>query len=239
MQHDIFLDGEADNWYDRNEADVRDSYKGDIMLDYLQSLTLEGMKILDVGCGNGHRLAKILDKKKGGVEAYGIEPSAKAVNAKADERLNLFQGVSHDLSRFPDEMFDIVTVAFVFHWVDRAKLLKTVSEIDRVLKNRGLLAIADFFPTHPQRRTYHRNPELGVYTYKQNYPEIFRATNIFQSIYRMNFIHPNAEHHEWDRNDINLTGGDDHGYLEVFKKDYDGSYPIADIQADSSSPLHR
>jgi len=234
MQHDIFMDGEADAWYERNKPGLSDDYKGDIMLDYLSSLSLEGKKVLDVGCGNGHRLSKLLDK---GIDAYGIEPSGKAVDSKVDERLHLFQGLSHDLARFPDGMFDIVTVFFVFHWIDRSKLLNTVSEIDRVLKNGGILAIADFFPAYPQRRTYHRNPKLGIYTYKQDYPGMFRATNIYESIYRMNFLHPDAVHYEFDRNDINLTGGDDHGYMEVFRKDYSSMYPIVDLKADPSSPI--
>jgi ubiquinone/menaquinone biosynthesis C-methylase UbiE len=150
------------------------------------------------------------------------------------------EGVSHDLSAFPDASFDIVTVSFVFHWVDRSKLLQTVSECDRVLKDGGLLAIQDFFPAAPQRRMYHRNPELGVFTYKQVYSDIFRASNIYTSVFRMNFLHPNAEHMAWDRRDDTLKGGDDHGFLEVLKKDLNGNYPIKDeVMGDRNSPMHQ
>ena len=104
--------------------------------------------MLDIGCSAGHQLARLV---KESAEGYGIDPSEKAIWAGKNKysNLNLQRGVAHILD-FDEEFFDIVYLTFVFHWIDRSYLLKTVAEIDRVLRNGGRLIIADFCPNKPR-----------------------------------------------------------------------------------------
>lgn len=236
MQHDIFRGGEANNWYNRNKLGLTDNYTGDPLLDYLLPLDLVGKKILDIGCGNGHRLARLAEL---GAECWGVEPSAKAVEEGKQRfpKLFLSVGCSHDLRSFKDEGFDLVTVSFVFHWVDRARLIQTVSEIDRVLKDGGTLAIQDFYPDVPHKRPYHHDLNLCIYTYKQQYAEMFLATNLYTQIFRANFEHPKGDDHSWHKRDDSLKGNDENGYLVVMKKDLQGNYPIRDTDKGISEKL--
>lgn len=55
--------------------------------------------------------------------------------------------------------------------VDRSYLLKTVAEVDRVLKRGGFLSIEDFDVPIPYKRTYKHNP--NVFTYKYDYTKLF------------------------------------------------------------------
>lgn len=133
--------------------------------------------------------------------------------------MHISQGTA-DVLDFEDNFFDIVFISFVFHWVGRSKLLKAVSEIDRVLKDGGTLVISDFFPDIPHRRTYHHNTELGVYTYKQDYSKIFTASNLYTENTRIPFMHigPKRE----------LTGfklGDNSGMLISLTKSLTNNYP--------------
>lgn len=228
MQHDQFLHGEADNWYERNREDLINKYSGDYMSQYLLGTDLQNKKVLDVGCGHGDRLNEL---SKHGAQCWGIEPSQLAVDeaSKMFPQIEVSVGVSHDLARYAEASFDIVTVAFVFHWVDRARLLQTVSEIDRVLKDGGTLLIMDFFPDVPHRREYHHNLDLGVYTFKQIYADMFTASNIYTELDRVKFKHPDGVHYDWHQRDDSLTGGDRDGMLVVLQKDLLGNYPVRKV----------
>lgn len=175
MQHDIFSKDEADNYFARNDGHetVNDPFS-----DVLRTLDLKGKKILDIGCADGYKLAEFTDS-----DCYGIDPSQKAIDAGLERfpRLKLQVGVSHDLP-YADDTFDVVWLNFVFHWLDRSKLMKTVSEIDRVLKDGGTLVISDFSVPLPQKRPYFHRTDVEMFTYKQYYPALFTSSNLYTSL---------------------------------------------------------
>ena len=123
----------------------------------LDSLNLSGNeKVLDVGCGHGLMLIGAAKRLTGG-KAYGIDiwdsadqssNSARATmqNAQAEgvkDRVDLQDGDARMIP-FPDNSFDIVLSSWVIHNMkaesDRSK---AISEIVRVLKPGGRLAITD------------------------------------------------------------------------------------------------
>ncbi len=209
MQHDIFLEGEGDNWHERNK-DAIASKPDDLLTKYLLSRDLEGKRILDIGCSNGHCLVRI------GGERYGIDPSASAI-ASIQPPIHAEVGVSHDLP-YPDSFFDIVAVSFVFHWLDRSKLLKTVSEIDRVLKSGGTLCIMDFYPDAPHKRRYHHREDVEVFTYKQDYSNIFVESGLYGVESKRFFMHPESG------TDAAITDGDKGGFFAALRKR--DAYPL-------------
>lgn len=187
-QDSIFFDYEGDNWFTRNKDKItkkRSVSSEDQVLKMLGEYGIKPRRILEVGCSNGWRLNNLQKKYK--AECVGVEPSAEAVRdgKKRYPKLKLQRALA---SKMPIEgSFDLVIVSFVFHWIARDGLLKSVSEIDRLVKNEGFLIISDFSPDVPTRVLYHHLPEKNVYTYKLDYPKIFTSTAIYTPVGRFTF----------------------------------------------------
>mgnify|MGYP001559038860 CR=1 FL=1 len=180
MQDDIFWDGEADQYFARNQAALTDPGRTlrDPVLRMIESVGLRPRRVLEVGCANGWRLEAL--RQRYSCRAFGIEPSSDAIRDGCQRypRVRLFRGSADDMP-FRRPWFDLVIVAFCFHWVAREHLFQSVAEIDRVLATDGCLIINDFAPRWPTKTRY-RHCE-GVNTYKQAYHEIFLASVLYAS----------------------------------------------------------
>ncbi len=126
------------------------------------------MKVLEVGCGDGTRLAWL--KNNLNADCYGIEPSAQAVAAACAKGLSVQQGTA-DVLPFDDNSFDIVIFGFCLYLCDREDLFRIASAADRVLRDSGWIFILDFFSPVPCAKTYHHRP--GVLSYKMDYRTLF------------------------------------------------------------------
>ena len=78
-QKEIFLHSEGDAWFTRNQQDVanRKLPDDDPLLREILDMQIAwrgGVKVLEVGCGDGTRLAWL--KNNLNADCYGIEPSA-------------------------------------------------------------------------------------------------------------------------------------------------------------------
>lgn len=124
----------------------------------------EGNKILDVGCGVGSYLVGL--SKEGRVN-YGVDPlwetSLVKAHKKADSEevdIYLFRAFGEYLP-FKDEVFDeVLCVSTLQHVNDQ---YKTLQEIKRVLKQKGLLLVS--VPQTIRKSSFKR---LGVYTMHLN-----------------------------------------------------------------------
>ncbi len=174
-QKDIFLQSEGDEWFSRNRQAlaVRKFPEGDAILEELLDI-LSGktcgrkLKVLEIGCGDGGRLAWL--QQNCAVDCYGVDPSAKAVEAAASCGINAAKAVADDLP-FKDGEFDVVIFGFCLYLCDRSDLFRIACEADRVLCSPGWLLIQDFFSPIPRSRIYHHRP--GVMTYKMDYRNLF------------------------------------------------------------------
>lgn len=104
----------------------------------------DGWTILDVGCGGGFTIRRLLKRSKD-AQVYGIDISeesvtkARQVNAEVlDKQVYVTQGSAEQLP-YNDEMFDLVTaVETVYFWPNLPDCLQ---EVRRVLKPGGKFAI--------------------------------------------------------------------------------------------------
>jgi SAM-dependent methyltransferase len=194
-QADLFLSGEGDNWFRRNQgALVPERVQGpDWALRLVREAGVVPRRALEVGASNGYRLECL--RREFGCEAVGVEPSAEAVaeGARAFPGVTLRRGLSHDLGAFPDEHFDLVMLLVMLHWVDRRHLLRTAAEVDRVLAVGGHLLVSDFFPEQPHKVRYHHRPDVQAYTYKQDYTALWLATNLYSRAAEVMFDHATGE----------------------------------------------
>lgn len=190
-QDSIFKRCEGDNWFSRN----REALERKVTVDW-PSLFVERLEsralirsVLELGCANGWRLERIKPLFSAGCRLSGIDASRAAVE---DGRtrfpdLDLHEGLLSDVP--VQGAFDLVIIYFVLHWVDRSTLARSISEIDRVVKDGGLLIVGDFLPDVPQRRKYHHLPDENVFTYKQDYTRIFENLCTYRELARVTFRH--------------------------------------------------
>jgi SAM-dependent methyltransferase len=190
-QDEAFLRGEADAWFARNRAAlVPESLPGrDPVLVLLARAGLRPREVVEVGAANGYRLAALCRCHP--CNATAVEPSGQAL---ADGRarfpeVHFLQGMAHHMPGLEDGRCDLVIVNFVMHWVERALLLRTAAEIDRVLQDGGYLLVGDFYPEAPQRVRYHHLPHAEVWTYKQDYPQLWLASQLYEEVGSLTFDH--------------------------------------------------
>ncbi len=191
----VFLNGEADSYFIRNKdtliANGEVSYGIKLLIEFLNRQDLEmwdeSKKILEIGACYGYNLKYLSDRIN--IECYGIEPSIEAINYgklryKDNSKIHLVCGTSDELP-YKDSLFDVVVLGCCMFWVDRKYLMKTVSEVDRVLKDGGYLAIIDFDTSVPYKRDNIHNHD--AWTYKMQYINLFLSNPQYYMVDRKCF----------------------------------------------------
>jgi ubiquinone/menaquinone biosynthesis C-methylase UbiE len=174
-QKEVFLNSEGDAWFKRNRQSLSaiklpddDPISREILDLFVFNQLDTNSKILEIGCGDGRRLAWI--EETYGAKCFGIEPSNEAVAAAKNRGLSVSQG-SADSLPFEDKFFDLVIFGFCLYLCDRDDLFRIASEADRVLRAPGWLVIQDFYSPSPLVKDYHHKD--GVKSYKMNYSTLF------------------------------------------------------------------
>ncbi len=103
--------------------------------------SLEGARVLDVGCGTGRLALWIADRIGPSGTVVGIDPLPErvAIARAAAHGIRFEVGRAEDLSAFASASFDAVIMSSVFHWVtDKPRAL---AEARRVLAPGGRLGL--------------------------------------------------------------------------------------------------
>jgi SAM-dependent methyltransferase len=217
-QDDLFFRREGDNWFRRN----RDALDTGGRMDWPTQLVgmMAGQQdirsVVELGCSNGYRLANSGDTEDGlPIRRDGCEPrGGRDGRERYLDRIPPRAAVKHSIGGLRP-----VIVRFVLHWVDRRTLARSISEIDRVTRDGGVLVLGTFCPTTP-RRAYHHLPEAGVFTYKQDYARIFEALGTYREFARIAFDHSGS-----DEPVLQETPSADRGYCVLLKKSLEMYYP--------------
>ena len=181
LQDNVFARSEGDRWFERNRKAL-DGFDtaADLPLKILGLYDLHPERVVEIGAANGFRLAAI--HARTGAAVFAVEPSAEAIlNGKATFPCVTF--VRGTAASVPlTETFTLVIVNFVFHWIDRASLLRAVAEVDRLVQDDGYLLIGDFHPSNQLQVRYHHLAEEQLFTYKQNYAATFLASGLYHPV---------------------------------------------------------
>jgi|SRR5579862_452588 len=111
---------------------------GDVFLDWLGLPT--GLRCLDVGCGNG-AFTELFVQRCAPAEMHGVDPAPAQIEfarGRPGARAAQFHEGGAMALPFPDNKFDVATMALVIFFVPEP--VKGVAEMARVVKPGGLVA---------------------------------------------------------------------------------------------------
>jgi SAM-dependent methyltransferase len=181
LQDNVFLQSEGDRWFARNQnaLAVFDA-ESDLAIKLMALYGLRPDSALEIGAANGFRLAEI--HRRSGARVVAVEPSTRAIAEGQNHFpfVTFVRGLAHSIPLH--EYFDVVIVNFVLHWVDRTKLVQSIAEIDRMVKDGGFLIIGDFYPTNRLQVRYHHLPTEDLQTFKQDYAQPFLASGLYHPV---------------------------------------------------------
>jgi hypothetical protein len=218
-QDAVFSSQEADAWFDRNaDSAIEPAMPEQRILKALKQVDLpESGTLIDIGGASG-KIAEGFRLEHPNWVCRVIEPSANAISAGkvAFPSLEFSQGSISQKEGMPWSESSVVIVSGVFCWVDRCLISRAICNVDMAVKPGGWLVISDFDPPFLRANPYKHHP--GLYTYKQDYTEIFRQLGIYQLVYR--FSENMISHTSSDINDLY----DCQWVTTVLKKDVQGRY---------------
>ena len=215
FQKKKFLKSGGNDWFNRNlKGKIKTGSESDF--DILLPFLSKKDKILEIGCSNGHNLNYIKEQvPEYDLNLYGIDPSSASLKSSeyisSDISLNI--GTSDNLE-FDDNFFNIIICGFFLYLIDRELVFKTVSEIDRVLKEGGFLFIMDFDVPSPSSNNYRHLKNIK--TYKNNYSKFFTGGNHYTLVGKKHFSLKNNHFNE----NVDERVSSSILYKEFFKKIY-------------------
>jgi SAM-dependent methyltransferase len=214
VQRDVFLSGEADAYFQRNEAAYSASSldRESLPLRVVSRYVAQQSTVLEIGCANGANLDRL--RGSTGCSGAGVDPSASAIRKGLADFPGLdLRRATADALPFADTTFDVVWFGFCLYVTDRPLLPRVVAEADRVLKNLGYLVIVDFDPPHPVCRDYHH--AAGVTTYKTDHSKMFLGFPQYVLVEKQSFSHAGSTF---------TTEADERLAIYVLHKDNDSGY---------------
>lgn len=123
-----------------NYTKYRRPYTDELYKLLFSLLPKESTKILDIACGTGKSTEPLV---KNGLEVFGIDHDPLMIIEAQKQAQLKGLSINYEVAEvenlpFVDGEFDAVTVGTAFHWFVNEK---AISEIIRVLKDKGLLLI--------------------------------------------------------------------------------------------------
>lgn len=153
---------------DKNGLHARNQYQ--TVLAEISNYTFS--HLLDVGCGTGE-LLKYLISKYPSIRFYGVDISEKMLEvaqSKLTESVNLLLGDAENLP-FDNDVFDFVICNDSFHHYPNPQ--KAIFEFHRVLQNKGILLISDYWKPFPVRQVmnffikYSSDGDVKIYSQEE------------------------------------------------------------------------
>ena len=188
-QKQIFLDGEADNWFKRNKKNIKKNNitKNRMVVDVIKKLinkqNREKKNFLEIGCANG---VFILDLKKKikNYKVFGLDPSQKGIKELKQKKVDCRVGTADNIP-FKKNTFDVIFFNFCLYLCDTNDYNKIYHSADKVLKKNGFIIIFDFFSKKIKKVPYKHDKRL--FSIKQDFRKIFKKNKKYECIYHITF----------------------------------------------------
>ncbi len=153
-----------DSWAKNYDRSIFSGFFNYVQHRVIKSLNpKKGDKILDIGCGTGillDKINRIIDNEGKLVGIDLSEEMIKEARKKRTKNIDFLVSNAAEL-KFEDNYFDAVTNTISFHHYPNQ--LKTLGEINRVLKPEGKLYLADHSFSYPPGFVYMMNPLMNLF----------------------------------------------------------------------------
>ncbi len=147
-------------------ADVYNKISRKAYYSVLENISLSQKKVLDLGCGDGWDINKLLKK---GALMYGLDSSKKLIEvAKRNNPQASFIVGNMESLPYSDSFFNVVLSKYAIQ--SSANVPKVISEIDRVLQPKGTLV---YLVVHPIRQ----------FLEKKKHPKDYFKQEIVKSVF--------------------------------------------------------
>ena len=141
-QKQIFLDGEADNWLNRNKKNIKKNNitKNRMVIDIIKQLindqNYSKNNFLEIGCANGAFLLN-LKKKIKNCKVFGLDPSQKGIKELKQNKIDSCVGTADNIP-FKKNTFNIIFFNFCLYLCDPNDYKKIYLSTNKVLKKMVL-----------------------------------------------------------------------------------------------------
>ncbi len=99
------------------------------------------LNFCDIGCAYGSVFNSLSLKYEGG-DFVGVDPGENSIKiAKKNsiqKNIKFIVGHSHNLP-VEDKSIDVVILRMVLQWIPRSKIIQTISEVDRILRDNEVI----------------------------------------------------------------------------------------------------
>jgi len=167
--------------------DIKDIIHSESIRDYLFKILGErkGLKILDLGCSEAILLCQLLSEYKGIHEFYGVDISQNVINANKKKYGNIIHFYRGDVEniKLPNSFFNLVISTMVIEHVDDEN--KMVTEIERLLKDKGILLISSIVKT--KNAWYYLKNEEGKTVLELSHQREYSSKKKFLSLFTESF----------------------------------------------------
>lgn len=121
--------------YTHSLSEARAENHASVLAQVIQNRRLNAEYGLDIGCGEGKIAHKL--REKTGVNFIGLEPNLQVSQIIICD-LRIMKGFADEIP-FDNETFDVVTLKSVYEHILPAERLASLKEINRVLKDKGIM----------------------------------------------------------------------------------------------------
>lgn len=171
-----FLEGEADAWLKRNADRIGNS---DPVSDLIAEKGLHPANVLEIGCANGWRLARLRDKYQ--CRVAGVDPGREACLKAAAIGVPALQTTASCLPMHP-KAFDMVIYGFCLYVTDPGDWFHIVAEGDSVLQDGGHVVIHDFGDVFKSSYARHYEHRAGIMAYHVDFARFWMVHPLYEFV---------------------------------------------------------
>ena len=175
---------EGDKYFTRNKNYDELNPNENNTFNLIKINNLNPKKILEIGCGAGHKL-NYLSQKLNTKNNYGVDLSKKAIlyGKKKYKNLKLLNISSLEIDKI-NTKFDMIICGFFLYLLDREEIFKQFDLIYNKINKNGHLIIIDFNPIFKHSNRHSENNKLKIF--KMKYDNFLEESGLFKMIYKQN-----------------------------------------------------